>query len=53
MTNEKEYEYAGFIFLVVDGKLVAKEGQHPAAYKQKHLEAAQQCYNQDNKRNAR
>jgi hypothetical protein len=43
-----EYEYAGFIFLVEDGKVIkAKPGQHPAAYKDKHRWAAQLCYDAD------
>lgn len=48
--KENEYEYAGFIFLVNDGKLSAKEGQHHAAYKEKHLDAAQKCYDEEHPR---
>lgn len=39
-----EYEYAGFTFVVQpDGSLRAKEGQHEAAYKEKHRRAAEDC----------
>jgi len=46
-----EYEYAGFIFEVIDGKVIgAKPGQHRAAYKEKHKRAAQECYDEDRRR---
>lgn len=49
------YEYAGFIFEVirdVTGKmtdLVPAEGQHQAAYKDKHRRNARECYRQDHR----
>ena len=42
-----EYEYAGFIFLVEDGKLRAAPGQHAAAYKEKHRMNAQQMFDEE------
>lgn len=42
-----EYEYAGFMFDVIDGKLVARPGQHSAAYKEKHRMAAQEMFDRE------
>ncbi len=39
-----DYEYAGFRYIVKDGKLRAAAGQHSAAYKEKHRMNAQEMY---------
>lgn len=51
-TAEVEYEYAGFLYVVllVNQRAVSahpKAGQHRAANKEKHCRAAVSCYNQD------
>lgn len=46
----EQYEYAGFIFVVVDGKLRAAPGQHSAAYKEKHRMNAQEMYDAERKK---
>lgn len=41
----EKYEYAGFMFIVVDGQVTeAEQGQHRSAYKDRHLRAARECY---------
>lgn len=48
----KEYEYAGFRFIVSesgDTLTEAAPGQHPAAYKEKHLRAAREAFKQERK----
>lgn len=49
---EPVYEYAGFRYVVMGkGKaiqMIALEGQHPNAIKEKHRRAARECYMQEN-----
>ncbi len=57
ITDLGTYEYAGFQYRVTrvvprpEAKaylfLQTEKGQHPAAYKEKHLQAALQCYMED------
>lgn len=46
--SNNTYEYAGFQYRVnPDGSMTPLPGQHPAAGKPKHLQAARDCYLQD------
>lgn len=50
--TEETYEYAGFIYRVLkDGEggvyLVPIEDQHRAAWKERHIRAARECYEQE------
>lgn len=54
MTDKEDigtYEYAGFVYQLPD--FVPVEGQHQAAWKDRHRRAARECYKEDQQRLAR
>lgn len=45
--DPNDYEYAGFHYSLVDGHMVPRPGQHPAASKLAHRLAARAAYAED------